>query len=78
MLKQIPKKEEEVKETKKTCTVRGCGARREGGDLLFCNKCRKNWKSVCIQNGILEKQVNQSDLDGFLKEFQKEGLAWRA
>ncbi len=67
MLKEIPKK---------TCSVNGCNADRVTGDLLFCDKCRKKWERVCIKEGILETQISEHDLNGLLKEFQKEGLKW--
>ena len=62
--------------SKKTCTVKGCNAQREEGDLLFCLECRKKWKDVCRKEGILEVQVDWDELNKFLKAYQEEGTGW--
>ena len=65
----------ECKEVKrKTCSVKGCNSDREGGDLLFCKNCREKWIKACRREGVLETQVDEGELNRFLKAYQKEGL----
>ena len=62
--------------SKKTLSGNGCNAQRTSGDLLFCGKCRKRWEKVCVLQGIAETQVDEDELNKFLKEYQGEGIQW--
>ena len=58
----------------KNCTVKGCFASQQSGDILFCVECRKNWRAYLVRQGIEWIQVPELDMQQLLNIFQQKPL----
>ena len=54
-----------------TCTVEGCNADRNEGDILFCPSCRDEWIEWCKQAKIHEVDAQPYITNGLLTKFKE-------